>query len=654
MIHIKPIKVLIKKPHLTPLKVVRFLKKRVFINTPYKRSPLNTKTKKFVPLIENEHLLDLKNKGEFIKDANEIIKGNLNFIFLRDIKIELNDVNFKKDYKNNIEWKNQIYSKITLGDNKKSDIKNVWELNRLQFLLRLSQAYKLTLDEKYINLYIKVFEKWYSQNPIKIGPNWMNAMEVSIRLTNLCVSFDLIKNDLSNKNTNFVKLVEISINEHLDYIDNNLEWNPLGNGNHYISNLCGFIFGSVYGKHKKYKKYIKLAVKELEREMYKQTLDDGSNFEKSYYYHRLVLEMCLYTYILLKKNKINNIDQIGNLISKMSLFSNSIIKEDGTTPQYGDNDSGIFLPICPSWYNNLLYHKHLIYLSKAAGLSEDLVLENISSSDLICNQLCLIFPKSSISNNMKFHGLNNSSSIAVNYPNFGVFIYKDPKIYFNFYYGEVGQSGNGGHSHNDRLSFYLSYKGKEIFVDPGTGSYTRSINERKYFRSAISHNSVTLDNYEYNKIPNNPFKTIINSDPSEIIIKDDVNYISVESTNKVKYFDKEYKHKREIKIDKIDYTMFIYDEISGDKLAQNFDYINVNFILSPKIKINDFDDKNNSCLLDNNIFVSSEYGWVKNIEKYSYSPYYGSILNTSKIKYTKNIKSDVISNRITIKFKEKF
>ncbi|MHA1251806.1 MAG: heparinase II/III domain-containing protein [Candidatus Helarchaeota archaeon] len=65
----------------------------------------------------------------------------------------------------------------------------------------------------------------------------------------------------------------------------------------------------------------------------------------------------------------------------------------------------------------------------------------------------------------------------------------------------IGQNGVGGHNHYDVGSFTLSYKGKQIIVDPGSYSYTRYKRDRDKYRSLENHNVVikSIDkNINYN------------------------------------------------------------------------------------------------------------------------------------------------------------
>jgi len=66
--------------------------------------------------------------------------------------------------------------------------------------------------------------------------------------------------------------------------------------------------------------------------------------------------------------------------------------------------------------------------------------------------------------------------------------------------GDVGQNGNGGHSHNDACSFELSYGGRPFVVDCGTYVYTSDAAARNEFRSTRAHNAVIVADSEINPL----------------------------------------------------------------------------------------------------------------------------------------------------------
>ena len=75
--------------------------------------------------------------------------------------------------------------------------------------------------------------------------------------------------------------------------------------------------------------------------------------------------------------------------------------------------------------------------------------------------------------------LENYYNKSVKFSNGGYYILRNNDIYCFIRCGELSCRGQGGHSHNDQLSFELNVKGEDFIVDTGTGVYTADNSMRK-------------------------------------------------------------------------------------------------------------------------------------------------------------------------------
>ena len=76
----------------------------------------------------------------------------------------------------------------------------------------------------------------------------------------------------------------------------------------------------------------------------------------------------------------------------------------------------------------------------------------------------------------------------------------------------VGQHGQGGHGHNDKLSLEL-FLGGDVIVDPGSFSYTGDPAARNAFRSTAAHASVQVDDLEQNPLSLDMFPHLPEREP---------------------------------------------------------------------------------------------------------------------------------------------
>lgn len=105
------------------------------------------------------------------------------------------------------------------------------------------------------------------------------------------------------------------------------------------------------------------------------------------------------------------------------------------------------------------------------------------------------------------HGHNLKSAIEyICFPDFGLYLMVSPKMFLSIRCGSVGQSGNGGHAHNDALSIELQIDGENHIIDPGSYLYTPSPETRNAYRSVKAHFAPTVDQREPNPIDHRLFQ----------------------------------------------------------------------------------------------------------------------------------------------------
>src|SRR5262249_51395359 len=73
------------------------------------------------------------------------------------------------------------------------DSKVTWELNRHQWLVDLGQAWRLTGDERYAEVFAASVHDWMRANPPGMGINWASSLEVSYRMISWCWALSLCR-----------------------------------------------------------------------------------------------------------------------------------------------------------------------------------------------------------------------------------------------------------------------------------------------------------------------------------------------------------------------------------------------------------------------------------------------------------------------------
>jgi hypothetical protein len=158
------------------------------------------------------------------------------------------------------------------------------------------------------------------------------------------------------------------------------------------------------------------------------------------------------------------------------------------------------------------------------------------------------------------------------YADFGLYIYKSKNVYLAVRCGSIGQNGNGGHAHNDNLSFELNVKGEDFLVDGGSYLYTPFARIRNDFRSTRAHNTLSFHGLEQNRWEDG-LKGLFS-------MKNDVKYRILKC--KDEYFGGEYishgiKHERSFNFGRR--NIIIEDTVGGNLFGE------LNLNLAPGVEI---------------------------------------------------------------------
>jgi hypothetical protein len=232
------------------------------------------------------------------------------------------------------------------------------------------------------------------------------------------------------------------------------------------------------------------AFRELLREMDKQVLHCGADHEASTGYHRFVLELFLYSFILCKANDLKIEDRYWNKLKKMLWYVRSYLRPDGGSPLFGDTDSGQALPIVHRAADD-----HAYLPAMGAVIFKD---ENLKPQNLVLPQeLPWILGGQAVQDFQRLTPtLEDLKSAA--FPEAGIYLLRAGDLYLALNASGAGGNGRGSHGHNDALSIEVSACGTAFIIDPGSYVYTADLHERHLFRSTAYHSTLQVDGKEQN------------------------------------------------------------------------------------------------------------------------------------------------------------
>ena len=537
-------------------------------------------------------------------------------------------IEWSRDFVSGYEWKNDYYLSvpIVVWDNE-SDIKIPWELSRGHYLVWLAQAWFFTGKSEYASKFVELVDDWIESNPYPYGPNWTCGMEVAIRLVNWVAALEIL-GDSDEIPDEFEQRILKQIYQHALFIEENLE--TIGHGlntNHYLADLLGLLVaGHVFRDTPKGLFWRRLAIDELEKELFFQTLDDGFCFESSMNYHMLTAEMYLIAFIV-ESRRDGFSDKFRNSLCDMFRVMNSMKKPDGSLPNFGDGDSGRILVFDGDDRQNaselLRLGSMTLDLTDCADASPRPPYNSIWLEGASVHETCMSQLRSP-GQNIESCCLRHSGLVAMKSDDHYLFLAANP----------VGTAGMGTHKHNDMLSVELSVGNTDFIVDSGTLSYTANPKVRNRFRSTAYHSTPSILGVEQNRFISRLLFAL--RPDAEVRIErwesnDRYDLVEAEHSGYIR-LDNPVLVLRSVYFDKSEKFWLFRDSFYG---SGNHDYINTLILgpVEPIIKTDKSISLRSASDSSSLEIVNLSEGWKFKLSSHEIAPRYGQLVETKRIDF---------------------
>lgn len=399
------------------------------------------------------------------------------------------DIDWHRDFKSGYRWEPNFYQDVgvtRLTDS--SDAKVPWELSRGHHLLTLARAGAIFEDERCAREVENQLESWLDANPPGFGINWVNTMEVALRAVNWIWTLATLEAWHPIDGPLRQRVAE-ALGAHGRHIARNLEGTPYLRSNHYLADVLGLlVLGATLEDDAEASQWLEVGRAAFEREIRTQILDDGLGFEASLPYHALVLEMFLLARVTASRVDRPLSDRFDERVRRALEASRAVRHPGGRLPQFGDSDSGRVLP---AGFARPATIDHVLWLG-AAIFGGTRPLEQSPHEEVAWTlgvdawERAAALPPAPPDTRSAF-------------PHSGLFVLRGERVHVVARCGDLGQNGNGGHAHNDVLTFEASF-GEPLVVDSGTYVYTSDPLARNVFRGTAAHNTVMVEDSEMNPI----------------------------------------------------------------------------------------------------------------------------------------------------------
>ena len=389
----------------------------------------------------------------------------------------------------------KIFSKnINILGNPALSAKVVWEVNRLQFLMKIAIDYNSSKDDAHLHLFIAIIKSWISDNPYLKGVNWYSNIEVNLRLINWFLCWEVLDADnLIVENKIFQEFAENdwipSIYRHCIYSYGNPSRYSSAN-NHLVSEYSGLFVASSKWKFEESDKWKQYSKKGLEEEMVKQHSPKGINKEEAAEYIQFITDFFLIAFIVGERTQNPFSLKYKSYLHRIFNYIFNFLDSKGNFPAYGDEDDGkCFIVDLDEHFNNF---KSL--LTSGAIIFQDPKLKIKSNGFDVKNKLLFGESGRNVFESLPLVSVAERSEF---YKEEGHFFFRKKvngnEIYLHFDAAPLGFLSIAAHGHADALSIILHVDGNPIFIDPGTYIYHTEKEWRNYFISTLAHNTICID-----------------------------------------------------------------------------------------------------------------------------------------------------------------
>jgi hypothetical protein len=437
------------------------------------------------------------------------------------------------------------------------NVKQVWEISRLQHLTVAAMAWFLTHDQSYACLVADQLRSWWRENPFLSGIHWTSGIEIGIRLISLSWIRRLLDEwpqvaDLFERD----ELAVQQIRWHQQYLAAFRSRGSSAN-NHVIAEAAGQLAAScAFPWFSESERWRRKSARLLERELARNTFPSGIGRELASGYQCFIAELGLVAAVEAEACGCPLSAATWQRLSAMVDSGAALLDEHRRPPRQGDEDEGRALLLDaprPNRWPSLLALGEEVF-----GRLDWWPPTTADASSSVIGALV----------HEKRDGAGRPAQRPWHFADAGITLLRtsegqEPEIWCRCDGGPHGFLSIAAHAHADALSVEVRYGGVDILADPGTYCYHGEPSWRSYFRSTIAHNTVELDGQSQSS-EGGPFLWLRHANAREIDVADlgDIAEWTAEHDGYLS-LDPPARHRRSVQLDRASRSVAIVDEIDG-------------------------------------------------------------------------------------------
>ena len=228
------------------------------------------------------------------------------------------------------------------------NVKQVWEIARLQHLTLLATAWALSRDDRYARRVDEQLRSFWQENPFLSGIHWTSGIEIGLRLISLAWIRRLLDGwpgapGLFERNGLTVRQIEW----HQQYLATFRSRGSSAN-NHVVAEAAGQLVAScAFPWFPRSERWRRDAARLLEQELLRNTFPSGINRELASDYHPFVAELGFLAAVEAEVSGHPMSPQVWQRLAAMADSAAALLDEQTRPPRQGDSDEGRALLLDP-------------------------------------------------------------------------------------------------------------------------------------------------------------------------------------------------------------------------------------------------------------------------------------------------------------------
>lgn len=437
------------------------------------------------------------------------------------------------------------------------NIKQVWEISRLQHLTLLASAWYVTGDKQYASRVAEQLRSWFKANPFLSGVHWASGIEIGIRLISLAWIRRLL--DDWPDVTGLFECDPLAVQQiywHQRYLSAFRSRGSSAN-NHVIAEAAGQLVAScAFPWFAQSKRWRRESARLLERELMNNTFPSGVGRELASDYQCFVAELGLLAAVEAEGGDRPLAPAAWDRLCAMVDSCAAMLDERLRPPRQGDGDEGRALlldaPAANRWPSLLALGEVLFGRLPWWPTTGGDVASTLTGA--------LGSPPRQVA--------GRPAQRPWRFPDAGLTLLRTasgqaPEIWCRCDGGPHGFLSIAAHAHADALSVEVRYGGVDVLADPGTYCYHGEPAWRSYFRSTRAHNTAELAG-KSQSAEGGPFLWLRHATAKETGARDDgATAIWAAEHDGYRSLRPPARHRRLVRLDRAARTLEIKDEVDA-------------------------------------------------------------------------------------------